>query len=195
MISRNCASGSRCPGTSGSGLNWRTSAWSCAGCRFGWLAPRRRTAASASSQAAPEAAEAVTPDPAPAETSGAAPRADGPVVPRSAVDIALLARIEALARSELQRPGFSVESLAGRLAMSPRTLHRTLQRLTGRAPVNWLQELRLDIARGRLRAGESVSEAATAVGMDRNYFSRVYRAWFGHPPSQEETEQTRTASA
>lgn len=116
--------------------------------------------------------------PAPPEES-AAPQS------KTEADLALLERITAVATGNLRTPGFSVEDLARLVAMSPRTLQRALQRIAGKAPLSWIQELRMGHAQERLRAGDTVSEAAEAVGMTPSYFSRVYSAWFGYPPSKE----------
>jgi AraC-like DNA-binding protein len=52
---------------------------------------------------------------------------------------------------------------------------------------------RPETAQGLLYRGVSVSEAAETVGMAPADFSRVYKAWFGYPPSRE--ERTRGGSA
>jgi signal transduction histidine kinase/CheY-like chemotaxis protein/AraC-like DNA-binding protein len=100
-------------------------------------------------------------------------------------DAALLARIEAVAKEHMADPAFSVETLGRKVAMSRRTLQRALNRLTGKAPNAWLQELRLEVGRELLREGAGVSEAAEKVGFSPSYFTRLYTTWFGHPPSQE----------
>ena len=116
----------------------------------------------------------------------APPPGEAGQAPLNEAERALLDRLLGIARARMRDPSFTVEVLASAVAMSPRTLQRTLNRLSGKAPSGWLQELRLESAQDLLRRGGSVSEAADAVGMAPAYFSRVYKAWFGYPPSREE---------
>ena len=62
-----------------------------------------------------------------------------------------------------------------------------MSRLTGQPVVAFIQRQRMEAARDLLRQDRSlaVSEVASAVGMNRAYFSRLYSAWYGHPPSEE----------
>jgi AraC-like DNA-binding protein len=116
----------------------------------------------------------------------APPPVEAGQAPLNEAERALLDRLLGIARARMSDPSFTVEVLASAVAMSPRTLQRVLNRLSGKAPSSWLQELRLESAQDLLRRGGSVSEAADAVGMAPAYLSRVYKAWFGYPPSREE---------
>src|SRR6478752_4538692 len=80
-----------------------------------------------------------------------------------------------------ERP--SVEKVAQELALSPRTLQRTL----GEAGVSYqqlLDEVRHDTARRLLRAHElDITEVAFLLGFEElNSFSRAFRAWEGVTP-------------
>ncbi len=82
--------------------------------------------------------------------------------------------------SHLEQP-VSVEDLAARAAMSPRTFARQFRQQTGTTPHQWLTHLRLLAAQRRLeRTRESISEVADAVGWQtaatlRQHFSRTLR--------------------
>ena len=106
----------------------------------------------------------------------------------SRADFDALTRISKAAHARLHDPQLNVAALADTLAMSPRSLHRSLVRLTGAAPVAWLRNLRIARAREHLLAGTSVAEAAHAVGMAPAYLARVYRTEHGISPSQEKAE-------
>jgi len=75
----------------------------------------------------------------------------------------------------------SVEQLARKAAMSPRTFARRFLEQTGTSPHQWLMHQRLLAAQRRLeKTAESVDRVAEAVGLGnastlRQYFSRVLR--------------------
>ncbi|MFH1529684.1 MAG: ATP-binding protein [Pseudomonadota bacterium] len=85
----------------------------------------------------------------------------------------------------LADPEFSVPALAREMALSPRQLQRRCREATGFGPVQLVRQLRLEEARSMLRSGEfdTSAEVAARVGMSASYFSQVYSAWYGHPPS------------
>jgi transcriptional regulator GlxA family with amidase domain len=59
----------------------------------------------------------------------------------------------------------SVETLADRVAMSPRNFTRVFSRETGTPPAKYVEEVRLDAARRRLEQGaEGLEQVATATG-------------------------------
>lgn len=82
---------------------------------------------------------------------------------------------------------FSAGALAKAMAMSPRTLQLRMVEHDLPAPHEWLRNLRVERAEALLRSGAagSAGDAAAAVGMDRAYFSRVYAARTGRPPSED----------
>ena len=103
------------------------------------------------------------------------------------VDDRFRRRLEEVARSRLDDAGLDLAALAKGLAMSERSLQRRCTEVMGQSPSTWLRELRLSEAQSLLRAGafDTVAEVAARVGMSRTYFSRAYRAWAGHPPTQD----------
>lgn len=75
----------------------------------------------------------------------------------------LVEKFEQWARRNLV--GFSLEAAARALGASPRTLERHVSRALGKSPVSVIQELRVDKAVQRLRAGRSsLEEIAAEVG-------------------------------
>jgi AraC family transcriptional activator FtrA len=91
-----------------------------------------------------------------------------------------LARLLEWTLANLQRP-LSVDDLARRAAMSPRSFARHFQAETGTTPHRWLVHQRLLAAQRRLEStGESIEEIAEAVGMQtaetlRHHFRRQFR--------------------
>jgi len=91
-----------------------------------------------------------------------------------------------------------IESLAGRVRMSPSAFHLHFKSVTAMSPLQYQKRLRLQEAR-RLMLGEGLdaAEAASRVGYESpSQFSREYRRMFGAPPRQDvgalkvETQQT-----
>lgn len=113
----------------------------------------------------------------------------GPIVsaPPSEAERRFLERLHAQVHAGLADPDLSVAKLSRALAMSRRQLLREVSRLTGQPVVAFIQRQRMETARDLLRQDRSlaVSEVASAVGMNRSYFSRLYSAWYGYPPSAE----------
>lgn len=118
-----------------------------------------------------------------------APRPPAPVAVEalSESDQRFLERLHARVQAALADPELSVVKLSRAMAMSRRQLLREVSRLTGQPVVAFIQRQRMEAARELLRQDRSrpVSEVASAVGMNRAYFSRLYSAWYGHPPSEE----------
>jgi transcriptional regulator GlxA family with amidase domain len=79
----------------------------------------------------------------------------------------------------------TIESLAARAAMSPRTFARRFRQETGTTPHHWLTQQRIMLARRMLEAGDDPIEVVadrsgfTTAAMLRHHFTRVV----GTPPS------------
>ncbi|MBQ8893837.1 MAG: helix-turn-helix transcriptional regulator [Clostridia bacterium] len=71
--------------------------------------------------------------------------------------------------------------------MSEAGFRRLFREFTGRAPVDYRNELRLERARSLLRSGEyNVSEAAEKAGFSNlSFFIRLYKMKYGHTPKKE----------
>jgi AraC-like DNA-binding protein len=92
-------------------------------------------------------------------------------------------RVRAALSEELQAGSATVQGLAARLKVSPRTLHRTLA-AEGTSYRRLLDQLRLDIA-GRHLADDrmSVAEVAFLVGFSEiSAFHRAFKRWTGRTP-------------
>jgi transcriptional regulator GlxA family with amidase domain len=80
-----------------------------------------------------------------------------------------------------------IERLARRAGLSPRHLERLSGRVLGKTPRELYRELRLQRGQALLQqTGLSVLEVALACGfVSATHFSRCYRHWCGHSPSEE----------
>ena len=79
---------------------------------------------------------------------------------------------------------WTLDGLADRAGASRATLVRLFQKTAGVAPLEFLTDLRLNLARNKLAAGhQSMAEIAAAVGyQSESAFSRAFSRHFGVPP-------------
>lgn len=115
-----------------------------------------------------------------------APAPEAP--PDAEADRQLRERFDSILQENLSDSEFSVEVFARKAGFSRRQLLREIQRLTEHSPTDYIRITRLNQARALLKRGSyaTIAEVAAAVGMSPSYFSRVYTAWAGHPPSEDQ---------
>ena len=79
----------------------------------------------------------------------------------------------------------TVDNLAGYVGMGRTSMYNKLKGLTGKSPVELIQEFRLEKATYYLRSGQySVSETSYKVGFsDPGYFSRTFKKKYGISPA------------
>jgi AraC family transcriptional regulator, ethanolamine operon transcriptional activator len=96
----------------------------------------------------------------------------------------LAQRALALVATRLDDPP-TVAELCQHLGVSRRTLQNCFHATWGMGPLAWLNVLRLNVARSRLKTAQSVTEAATQLGFWHfGHFSHSYQSLFGELPSQ-----------
>ena len=94
--------------------------------------------------------------------------------------------MEALYARHLADSILDLNFITGQLNISERNFRRRLEKLTGLSPRQYLQEMRLQIARDYLVDGRyaTIKEACYAVGFsDARYFSELFQHRFGVKPS------------
>ncbi|MCK6691673.1 MAG: response regulator [Thermoanaerobaculia bacterium] len=102
-------------------------------------------------------------------------------------DLAWLKKAEKAVIERIDDPDLAINTLAKTMAQSPRNLDRTLKRLSGFTPVEFIREIRLQRARQLLeqKRFSSVAEVRQAVGIENPaYFSRIFTQRFGIGPRE-----------
>lgn len=108
----------------------------------------------------------------------------------SAPDI--VGRVREAIEAELRGGDPGLETVARRLAMSPRSLQRRLKEQGGVMFNDVLDEMRYSAARSYLERGDAGAEVAYLLGFaDQSSFNRAFRRWSGQTP----TEYRRRAGA
>ncbi len=102
-------------------------------------------------------------------------------------DMEWLAEFEAYIIKNLNNSDLAVTDVTDAFAMSKSTLSRQLKKLTGLTPKKYIQEVRLNKARGLLedRTFNTIAQVAYEVGyLDAKSFTRSFKARFGISPSE-----------
>ncbi|HET7119458.1 MAG TPA: helix-turn-helix transcriptional regulator, partial [Hanamia sp.] len=85
---------------------------------------------------------------------------------------------------------FSVEQLGGEVLMSNSQLNRKLKALINQSAQQFIRSVRMQRALELLKnKTANISEIAYQVGFsDPGYFGRVFKAYYGYPPSEVKSE-------
>lgn len=113
-------------------------------------------------------------------------------IPVSSAEADFIKRVHEVVDANLHHSNFSVEWLAGEVALSARQLQRDMKKIVGETPRVFIRRRRLELAAELLKqkAG-SIKQIAGQVGYnDPDYFSRVFREHFDVPPSKYGKNQT-----
>ena len=86
---------------------------------------------------------------------------------------------------------FNIDTIAEEFAVSRTVFYNKVKSLTSMGPLEFVRQIKLQIARQLLQKGYNVSEVAFEVGYaDVKYFSRQFKAQFGKAPSQLKRESS-----
>ena len=102
-----------------------------------------------------------------------------------------IARVRALL-AERHAEDLTLAQLAAEAGLSPHHLIRAFRRETGHTPHAYLIDRRIDVARVRLRRGESPADVAAATGFcDQAHLTRAFKARVGVTPGAFRTGTAR----
>ncbi len=100
-------------------------------------------------------------------------------------DRELLERISAELEEHLTESEYGVEALCSSLNLSRSVLYKRIMALTGKAPLAYIRQIRLEKGRALLEGGEtSISQVAWSVGFSPKQFSRHFRDEYGCLPTE-----------
>ncbi len=102
-------------------------------------------------------------------------------------DEQLIQKLTEKVNEHIDDNSFSVKELADYASMSESTLHRTLKKVTGLTPGQFIREIKLQRALKlfELRTYRTISEVVYAVGFDnKTHFSKLFKNRFGKAPSE-----------
>lgn len=113
--------------------------------------------------------------------------ASPPIAPATIADeeIAFVNELRQVVLAHMQKAEFSVHNMGRVVNMSHTQVYRKLKALTGETPVQFIRKVRLQQAHHLLQTTAlNISEIAFEVGFnDPNYFTRVYKKYYGIVPS------------
>jgi YesN/AraC family two-component response regulator len=116
-------------------------------------------------------------------------RTEGSVIPKvNSKDEEFLQKLISYIRENLSQD-LSIDDLAEYCNVSRTVFYNKLKGLTGSSPIDFLRKIKLNAAQQLIGNGYNVSEASFKTGFsDVKYFSRLFKAHFGYPPSKHKTE-------
>ena len=103
----------------------------------------------------------------------------------SSVDESFLLKVKGILEAKYSDHEFNVNRFADEMAISRKHLNRKLKSLTGKSPIDWIRNYRLEKAEQLLHQKHgSVSDIAFKVGFNNlSHFSQSFSEYFGKLPS------------
>ena len=101
-------------------------------------------------------------------------------------DEQLIKKVMEWLEDNISDPDVTVDQLATYVGMGRTSMYNKIKGLTGKSPVEIIQEFRMDRATHYLKSGQfSISETSYKVGFsDPGYFTRSFKKHFGMTPAE-----------
>lgn len=102
-------------------------------------------------------------------------------------EVIFLKKLNLLVEEQLEEPKLSISMLAAQLHMSLSTFNRKAKKVTGKAPVQYIKEYKLQKARKMIRLNYgNITEIARKCGFSSSsYFSTSYKEFYGCSPKSD----------
>lgn len=94
-------------------------------------------------------------------------------------------KLERIVTTRMRNPNLNIDIIAAQFGIGRTNFYRKVREVMGMSPNDYLRKCRMERAAELLRSTEdNVGEVCAQVGMpDAQYFSRVFKAYFGVSPS------------
>lgn len=94
-------------------------------------------------------------------------------------------KLERIVNTRLRNPNLNIDIIASQFGIGRTNFYRKVRELTGMSPNDYLRKCRMERAAELLNSSEAtISEVCAQVGIpDAQYFSRVFKAYYGVSPS------------
>ena len=94
-------------------------------------------------------------------------------------------KLERIVTTRMRNPNLNIDIIAAQFGIGRTNFYRKVREVMGMSPNDYLRKCRMERAAELLRSTDApVSEVCAQVGMpDAQYFSRVFKAYFGASPS------------
>lgn len=100
-------------------------------------------------------------------------------------------KLERIVHTRMHNPNLNVDVIAAQFGMGRTNFYRKVREITSMSPNDYLRQCRMERASELLRTTDlSVVEICGQVGIsDAQYFSRVFKSFYGTPPSAYREQQ------
>lgn len=100
-------------------------------------------------------------------------------------------KLERIVHTRMHNPNLNVDVVAAQFGMGRTNFYRKVREITSMSPNDYLRQCRMERASELLRTTDlSVAEICGQVGIpDAQYFSRVFKSFYGTPPSAYREQQ------
>ena len=94
-------------------------------------------------------------------------------------------KLERIVNARMRNPNLNVDIIASQFGMGRTNFYRKVRELMGMSPNDYLRKCRMERAAELLQSSDqNIGEICGMVGIpDAQYFSRVFKSYFGVPPS------------
>lgn len=101
-------------------------------------------------------------------------------------------KLERIVNTRLRNPNLNIDIIAAQFGVGRTNFYRKVRELTGMSPNDYLRKCRMERAAELLRTSEQpISEVCAQVGIpDAQYFSRVFKSYYGMVPSAYREQKT-----
>ncbi|MBO7267577.1 MAG: helix-turn-helix transcriptional regulator, partial [Bacteroidaceae bacterium] len=110
---------------------------------------------------------------------------DQPAVKLSKEDERFCRKLERIVHNRMRNPDLNIDVIASQFGMGRTNFYRKVRELMGMSPNDYLRKCRMERAAALIKdTNMPIAEICAQVGVpDAQYFSRVFKTFYGVPPS------------